>query len=606
MRRKKREPRGRTQDRDDRIMEEKETRTEEVKNSEVEKSEPGDVQNPEIKPGKTGWKKRPAVIAGAALALLAAVLFLLGIPQKLLGLGARESLGVVKEGSRQVIQKDEERKEVFAVYAEDISGSFNPAYAQGTGDQAVSSIVFEPLMERNEDGSWNPVLVKSMQISQDGCTYTLYLEEDVLFSDETPMTAQDAAASIAAMALTGNTGPMSGAYGRIEGMEEFISNPVKLPQGLEAADDHTLVIRFTEGSPDNLLLLGTQVQKGDFAESIEEGGMLEALRSRGRGGIGTGAYELGDARSGSQVSLTANPFYRKNIGDIKRVEFQAVSYYDLPKAVENGDLDLAVYSGTSPLFEILYDWEGFTVWAEPGNMVYALFYNQDNPILRNEKVRQAIACGYNREAVIQEQLVRQLMFEGSPGANAVQTAGGYSYQPSRAKSLMREAGEEMEILNTRVQLNLPVLKDNGVQALLANALRNDLSDLGIEVNIQELDQQGYMRALYLEMDFDLYLAGVPVTDNVSSYENFFQSQIGLPIDVNDSRLTEAYNALSGSIQAGEIQKNRRNMEAAMGEVQPSLILGRSKRFISLSADLENAGTSSLNTLLNHIYEIRVR
>ena len=44
----------------------------------------------------------------------------------------------------------------------------------------------------------------------------------------------------------------------------------------------------------------------------------------------------------------------------------------------------------------------------------------------------------------------------------------------------------------------------------------------------------------------------------------------------------------------------------MGEVQPSLILGRSKRFISLSADLENAGTSSLNTLLNHIYEIRVR
>ena len=61
MRRKKREPRGRTQDRDDRIMEEKETRTEEVKNSEVEKSEPGDVQNPEIKPGKTGWKKRPAV-----------------------------------------------------------------------------------------------------------------------------------------------------------------------------------------------------------------------------------------------------------------------------------------------------------------------------------------------------------------------------------------------------------------------------------------------------------------------------------------------------------------------------------------------------------------
>ena len=95
MRRKKREPRGRTQDRDDRIMEEKETRTEEVKNSEVEKSEPGDVQNPEIKPGKTGWKKRPAVIAGAALALLAAVLFLLGIPQKLLGLGARESLGVV-------------------------------------------------------------------------------------------------------------------------------------------------------------------------------------------------------------------------------------------------------------------------------------------------------------------------------------------------------------------------------------------------------------------------------------------------------------------------------------------------------------------------------
>ncbi len=586
-------------------MEEK-LKTKETENPETVQSEPGDGKNPEMKPGKTGWKRRPAVIAGAALVLLLAVLFLLGIPQRLLGLGARETLGVVKEGSKNVIRKDEERREVLAVYAEDISGSFNPAYAQGNGDQAVSAIVFEPLMEREEDGSFSPVLVKSMQISPDGCTYTLYLEEEVLFSDETPMTAQDAAVSIAALALTGNAGPMSGAYVRIEGMEEFVSNPVKLPQGLEVVDDHTLVIHFTEGSPDNLLLLGTQVQKGDFAASMEEGGMLEALRSRGRGGIGTGAYELADARSGSQVSLTANPFYRKNIGDIQRIEFQAVSYYDLPQAVENGDLDLAVYSGTSPLFEILYDWEGFTVWAEPGNMVYALYYNQDNPILRNEKVRQAIACGYNRDAVIQEKLVRQLMFGGSAGADATQAAGGYSYQPAKAKSLMREAGENMEILNTRIQLNLPVLKDNGVQALLANALRSDLSDLGIEVNIRELDQQEYMRALYLEMDFDLYLAGVPVTDNVSSYENFFQSQIGLPIDVNDSRLTEAYNALSGSIQAGEIKKNRRNMEAAMGEVQPSLILGRSKRFISLSADLQNADTSSLNTLLNHIYEIRVR
>lgn len=543
---------------------------------------------------------------GAVLCVCAAVFFLLGMALGLFGTKGEITLDTVKEGSPEAVQKEDSRKEVLTVYADDITGAFNPAFAQSYGDRTVSQIVFEPLMKRDADGTLVPNLIKKLTVSEDGLTYTIKLKKKILFSDGSEMKAADVRASIAAMAVGGGS-KAAGVYERIEGMKEFLSNPVQMPSGLTVEDDQTVQIRFTEASPDNLLVMETQVQKGDFAEVLEDGRLLSALQERSQGGIGTGAYEITENLSGSLASLKAGSHYREKIQDIKRIEFVSLNYYDIPEAVQRGELDAALYSGASQLFDTFYNWDGFTVYSKPSDLVYAMFYNQDNPLLQNQTLRQAIACAFDKESAV-KQLSRYLMVNGGIplDTSAWKAEPEYAYDPVRAEELLETARGELPGLTENTVFKLPVLKDNEVHEILAEALKKDLAAIGLTVLPEELSQQEYMQTLYLKMDFDLYLAGVTMDEYSSAYKNFLQDQNGLPIGVADSRLNRAYEELARSVSQAEIKEKTTELNRVIGQVQPALIIGRGRSFLSVSADLSGFEATPYPSLMDHIYSVRVK
>jgi peptide/nickel transport system substrate-binding protein len=535
-------------------------------------------------------KKKSKWIIGAGVLIIAVVLIavLSGLPGPAGGSG---NLELLKEGSSKAVNKDEERKETLAIYADDVSGSFNPGYTQGYGDEAVSRIIFEPLMERDKDGKYQPCLASSMKISDDGLTYTIQLQKNVLFSDGSEMTAQDVMASIAAMALSQNGGAAAAAYNNIVGLEKFAEDPTQLPSGLTEEGGYTVKVQFETASPDNLLIMGTQVQKLDLAQLA--GGAQTELS------IGTGAYQLTDTSTGSRVSLTANEYYRKKIKDIQKVEFRSVSYYDAPEAVENSELDVLLYSDSSLLYDTFYNWDGFSVYADLDNTVYSLFYNQNNSALQNQKVRQAISCSFARGRIT------KLHGGIAPDMRGSQVSTAYSYDLSKAKKLMEEAGEEISIPDSGLSLRLPIVKDNAVQTEIAQVLRDSLENLGIQLEVTELDQEEYIRALYLTMDFDLYLSGVSVTDSITSYKSFYQ-QGSQPVSVEDSGISAAYEKLAGSITQDEISENGKALYEAIDEAQPVLMLGRSRKYISVSADLSGYGIPSYEAFMGQIYKIKVK
>jgi peptide/nickel transport system substrate-binding protein len=513
--------------------------------------------------------------------------------------GSRSDLGVVKKGSASAVSKDADRKGTLVVYADDVTGAFNPVYAQGSGDEAVSRIIFEPLMEQDEEGVYQPNLATGVDISDDGLTYTIHLQQNVLFSDGSEMTAQDVLASIAAMGLSENEGISAEAYSNIEGIESFSADLSELPSGLTEDGEDTIEVHFTKATPNNRMILGTRIQKSDFMENAD--GIQQGE------GIGTGAYQLAVTSSGSLASLTANENYREKIGDIQKIEFLSPAYYELADAIDKSEVDVVLYSGSSQLYDIFHDWDGFSVYEEPEDTAYVLFYNQDNAALKSEKVRQAISCSFDRNKASKELDVPGLMLDAGFGPNlkGTEVPKAYSHSTSKAKKLLKEAAKEYPVLESGLTLTLPIVSGSEVQKALAETLQKDLEKIGIELEVKELDQQEYVSALYLTMDFDLYLAGVSITDNMESYQNLYK-QSGLPVEVEDSRIADAYETYVKSVTQEQIAQNGAALYEAIDEVQPSLYLGRSRNFISVSADLSGYGIGSYEKFLGQIYKIRVK
>jgi ABC-type transport system substrate-binding protein len=275
--------------------------------------------------------------------------------------------------------------------------------------------------------------------------------------------------------------------------------------------------------------------------------------------------------------------------------------------VENSGLDVVLYSGSSLLYDTFYGWDGYYVYEEPENTVYTLFYNQNNAALKNQKVRQAIACGYDRESA-QKQIQSDTFTVDAgigPDMQGTESPKAYSYDVSRAKQLLQEAKEDLPDLADGLTLKFPILKGSAVHEVFAQTLKDDLQKIGIQVEVTELDQQEYMKSLYLTMDFDLYLAGVTITDSVDSYPDLYEFN-GMPVNVEDSGIEAAYDALTASASQEQVSRNRQALYDAIEKAQPSFILGRSRNFISVSADLSGYEIVSYEDFFGQIYKIQVK
>ena len=75
---------------------------------------------------------------------------------------------------------------------------FNPYICTATVNRAAFSLLYESLFVVSSHFRAEPLLCESFTVSEDGKTYRYTLVSGVSFSDGTPLTAQDAAASLRA------------------------------------------------------------------------------------------------------------------------------------------------------------------------------------------------------------------------------------------------------------------------------------------------------------------------------------------------------------------------------------------------------------------------
>ncbi|MDT8856177.1 peptide ABC transporter substrate-binding protein [Paracoccaceae bacterium Fryx2] len=182
--------------------------------------------------------------------------------------------------------------------------TLNPYLSSGTKDVESASLVLEPLAGFNELGEVIPRLVTEVPtvenggVSADLTTITWKLIPGLLWSDGTPVTAEDAVFTHAYC-----TDPAGGCaqLARYEGV-----------QSVEAVDATTIKVTFTSPKPNPYqAFVGATsplLQKAQFANCL--GAAASTCTDANFKPIGTGPFVVTEFRTNDVIQLAANPNYR--------------------------------------------------------------------------------------------------------------------------------------------------------------------------------------------------------------------------------------------------------------------------------------------------------
>ena len=371
-------------------------------------------------------------------------------------------------------------------------------HAQGTKDQMGASLITEPLLSYLPDGSLSATLVTEVPtkenggLSEDLKVVTYKLRDDVLWSDGTPFTSADVVAT-----YNWIMDPVSAA--------NFISayEPI---EGVEAPDDHTVVITFKEGSLSWFVPFSGSYLGAVYAKHVlESPDVTEIIRSAQ---IGTGPYKVETFRENDQVIYTINENYR----EANKPYFTSINLKGGGDAVsaaravlDTGDWQVAWNLQVEPaiLNDMVAKGKGQHI-VIPGTSVERILINfsdpnkevdgqrseinTPHPFLADPAVRQAMAYACDRDTISTQ------FYAGPPGepgtANILvgipafeSPNTSYEFNLDKANATLDEAGWV---------LDGDVRKKDGVELSLAYATTiNAVRQKTQAVNKSNFEQAGF-------------------------------------------------------------------------------------------------------------------
>ena len=389
-------------------------------------------------------------------------------------------------------------------------GSLNPIFAKTSQDQDLTNLLFSGMFYFNEKGELMPDLISSYEVAPDNKTYTFKII-NAEWHDGVKVTTDDFIFTASLIADENYNGPLKGLF----------SNVI-----LERVDDSTFKIILAEpyapflshltfGILPSHLLANVplqEIEKSDFNTSP----------------IGSGPYKFKSSNltgKTKQITLERNNHYpnKKRIPFINDICFQYYSDFGKAfKAYRNGEVSFLA-DVPHQYFQDAKRIKDLNLYKITSSNYLALFFNLAQQPLKNRAVREAIARGINKKEIIDnafsgqgEDLVGPILPEFIGYTNEVKI---YSYDLQTAKNLLEKAGYP------KLELNL-VTSDSPDYLKVAEIISNQLSQIGIKINISSFDTLTLQTDYIAPRKYDLLLLGENLGPDPDPYAYWHSSQIG--------------------------------------------------------------------------------
>lgn len=358
------------------------------------------------------------------------------------------------------------------IYLNPILCDFNPV------DRDLCSLIYDGLTDTNAQGESIPNLAASWDISDDGLSYTFYLREDVYWHDGAPLTVEDVLYTVGAIQDEDYAGPTA--------LAEFWRQITVVPEGM-------FTVRFDLPAPYGPFLSHTDL--GLLPAHLLENVTATQLPMHplNRAPIGTGSWQFVQQDTGSlTLARYANDFRERSYLDQLRFDFYATPQAAL-QACQAGKADGVSRVQPQDLPQV-WDNKLLRLYSAPLSGLSLVFLNNENVILKELPVRQALWYATDRQALLDDYLNGQGIVANSPipsfswAYNAA--TPDLPYDPDHAADLLNDAGWLPQANNApRRKGNLPLrftltVSDNALQVAMARALAEQWSVVGIEAIIQ--------------------------------------------------------------------------------------------------------------------------
>jgi peptide/nickel transport system substrate-binding protein len=372
----------------------------------------------------------------------------------------------------------------------------NP-FPQTAGNMAVIHLaLYHSLITIDEDGELYSDLLESWDVAPDGKIIVLNVREGIQWSDGTPVTSADIEMSLRFhldSRISGRATRLAG----VLGVKDYTDGLTDSIAGLVASSPKTVVI--TLENPDaawwpNMASL-TRLNPVFPAHILGDVDPLEIPEHPFfvTHPVTNGPYTLVQFVPEQFVELAANPNWSLGTPGFEKVFFKIITDGEARLAqLQSGEIQYV--DGVSALdVERLQGIDGITVDSAPGQNPNVVEFANDNPLLADPRVKQAILFAIDREGICAE------IFKGfcsvSPTnqrlvglewALPTEAEGAivYDYDPDRARALLAEAGWDSS--NTLRLLHRPAGSGPAVTTAMT-AIQAQLAAVGINMEIVNVD-----------------------------------------------------------------------------------------------------------------------
>ena len=344
--------------------------------------------------------------------------------------------------------------------------NLDPRVGVDAQSERIDSLIFDSLVRRDEHFELRPWLAESWE-TPNPTTYIFHLRKGVRFHDGRPLTARDVKWTFDSILSRHLLTTKTTVY-------QYLDR-------IDAPDDSTAVFHLKQ--PQATLLWNLS----DGAIGIVPYGSGPELAQHP---IGSGPFQFVSAQQDKEVVLARNDHYWGAEPHLQRVRF-AVVPDATTRALElrKGSADIAINALTPDTVVALRKDPQLEIQTAPGTIYAYMAFNLRDSILKDVRVRRALACAIDRGPMIQY-LWRDM---ARPAASILPVqswayeadVAGYDYNPARARQLLDEAGYPA-VNGVRFHLTMKSSTEESTR-LMAAVLQQQLRAVGIALDIRTFE-----------------------------------------------------------------------------------------------------------------------
>ena len=368
--------------------------------------------------------------------------------------------------------------------------SFNPVVATNHANQLVCNLVYENMVELDNDFNVTPGVITSWSYTDGGKVWTLNVDTERTFHDGTNIQGKDVRYSLE-RAISSDR--YSGRFASV--------------QGVSYSDD-TVYVTLGIGDTQFIKLLNIGVIKNGTANDTYP--------------MGSGPYTFSEDGT-KLLAWEGNGYHDLPFDEVYLVEYTEQA--EIIEAFEDSYID-AIFNDPSSYSNPGYASSNEFRQFATTNMHYIAF-NEESMLGKYTNFRIAMEYAFDRSYLVEDMMHGygvEAVFPMYPTCDAYPTALAetYGYDLDTVVQILDNFGirdydddGKLEFMNgspQEIDINFVLCSDSSAKNGMATKFQEDMASIGITVTINALSWDDFLVALE-EGDFDMYYAEVKLRNN---------------------------------------------------------------------------------------------